>query len=130
VLIVDDLAVNREALSELLSGPRFETRMASDGPTAISIHADWRPHLMLIDLRMPGMGGLEAIERMRAGGSQAAIGALSASALADDERQALALGADFFLEKPFDDRELMDRIARVLGAVPRAGELVQGNVRS
>jgi PAS domain S-box-containing protein len=130
VLIVDDLAVNREALSELLSGPRFETRTASDGPTAISIHASWRPDLMLIDLRMPGMNGLEAIERMRAAGSRAAIGALSASALADDERQALALGADFFLGKPFDDRELMERIARVLGTVSRAGERSLGNARS
>ena len=56
---------------------------------------------------------------MRAAGSRAAIGALSASALADDERQALAFGADFFLGKPYDDRELMDRIARVLVTAPR-----------
>jgi PAS domain S-box-containing protein len=130
VLIVDDLAVNREALSELLSGPRFETRTAGDGPGALSIHADWRPDLMLIDLRMPGMNGLEAIRRLRAAGSKAAIGALSASALADDERQALALGADFFLGKPFDDRELMERIARILGTVPGAGELSLGAART
>jgi PAS domain S-box-containing protein len=130
VLIVDDLAVNREALSELLSAPRFETRTASDGPGAISIHADWHPDLMLIDLRMPGMTGLEAIRRLRAAGSRAAIGAVSASALADDERQALALGADFFLGKPFDDRQLMERIARVLGTVPGAGERSVGNGRS
>ena len=116
VLIVDDLAINREVLSALLSGPRFETRTASDGPSAISIHAEWRPHVVLIDLRMPGMGGLEAIRRLRAAGSKAAIGALSASALADDELEARALGADFFLAKPFDDRVLMDRIAGVLVA--------------
>ena len=122
VLIVDDVAVNRELLSQLLSGPRFETRTAADGPRAISIHADWRPHLVLIDLRMPGMGGLEAIRRLRASGSRAAIGALSASARADDESQALALGADFFLAKPFGDRELIDRIAPVLVPVPSAGE--------
>jgi len=115
VLIVDDVAVNRDVLAELLSGARFETRTAADGPTAVSIHADWRPDLVLIDLRMPGMGGLEAIRSIRAAGSRAAIGALSASALADDERQSLALGADFFLGKPYDDRELMDRIARFLG---------------
>jgi len=115
VLIVDDVAVNRDVLAELLSGPRFETRTAADGTGAISIHADWRPDLVLIDLRMPGIGGLEAIRRMRAAGSRAAIGALSASAVADDERQSLALGADFFLAKPYDDRELMDRIARFLG---------------
>ena len=56
--------------------------------------------------------------RLRAAGSKAAIGALSASALADDERQALALGANFFLGKPYDDRKLLDRIARVLEAAP------------
>ena len=84
-------------------------------------HADWRPDLVLIDLRMPGMGGLEAIQRMRAAGSTAAIGALSASALADDERQSLAFGADFFLGKPYDNRELMDRIARVLDTDAQGG---------
>ena len=122
VLIVDDVSVNREVLSELLSGPRFETRTVADGPSALSSHAVWRPDLVLVDLRMPGMGGLEAIRRLRASGSRAAIGALSAGALADDERQALALGADFFLGKPFDDRELMERIARVLLVAPRTGE--------
>ncbi len=121
VLIVDDVAVNRDVLAHLLSGPRFETRTAGDGTDAISIHADWRPDLMLIDLRMPGMGGLEAIRSLRAAGSKAAIGALSASALADDERQALALGANFFLGKPYDDRKLLDRIARVLEAAPEGG---------
>ena len=65
VLIVDDVAVNRDVLAELLSGPRFETRTAADGTDAISIHADWRPDLVLIDLRMPGMGGLEAIRRLQ-----------------------------------------------------------------
>jgi CheY-like chemotaxis protein len=87
------------------------------------VHADWRPDLVLIDLRMPGIGGLEAIRRMRDAGSRAAIGALSASALADDERQALTLGADFFLGKPYDERELMTRIERVL--VTFAGHAAQ-----
>ena len=128
VLIVDDLAVNRDVLAQLLSGPRFETRTAVDGAGAISIDADWRPDLVLMDLRMPGMGGLEAIRRMRAAGSTAAIGALSASALADDERQSLAFGADFFLGKPYDNRDLMNRIARVLDTAPTSGELGLGEV--
>ena len=83
---------------------------------------------MLIDLRMPEMGGLEAIRRLRAAGSRAAIGALSASALDDDERQALSFGADFFLGKPYDDRELMDRITRVLVTAPGRGEVGTGEV--
>jgi two-component system sensor histidine kinase/response regulator len=114
VLIVDDVALNRDLLSEYLSGRGFETRAAEDGADALSIHAAWQPDLVLIDLRMHGMGGLEAIRRMRDAGSSAAIGALSASALEEDERLALAIGADFFLRKPYDYSDLLDEISRVL----------------
>jgi two-component system, sensor histidine kinase and response regulator len=123
VLIVDDVALNRDILSEFLSGLGFETRTAADGADAIPLDADWHPDLVLIDLRMSGMGGLEAIRTMRDGGSSAAIGALSASALDEDERLALAFGADFFLLKPYDYGDLLDKISRVLpadgGSAPR-----------
>jgi PAS domain S-box-containing protein len=118
VLIVDDMDVNRDAVAELLARNGFETRTAADGPTGLSIHADWGPDVVLMDLRMPGMNGLEAIRRLRAAGSRAAIGALTAGAFGDDEREALRAGADFFLRKPFNDRELLDGVTRVL--VPRA----------
>ena len=116
VLIVDDLEPNREILAELLSQSSFETRTAPDGPSALAIDADWSPDLVLMDLRMPDMDGFEAIRRLRAAGSKAAIGVLTASALADDEHRALAIGADFFMRKPYDERVLFDRIARVLAA--------------
>jgi len=115
VLIVDDLAVNRDALSALLSPPGFEARTAANGPNALAISAEWRPDVVLVDLRMPEMDGFEVIRRMRAAGSCAAIGALTASVLADDEQQALACGADFFIRKPFDTRELLARIAHGAG---------------
>ena len=114
VLIVDDLKSNREVLAELLSHPRFETRTVADGAGALALHADWSPDVVLMDLRMPEMDGFEAIRRMRDAGSKAAIGVLSASALADDESKALATGADFFMRKPYDERELFEQIARVL----------------
>jgi CheY-like chemotaxis protein len=114
VLIVDDARLNRDLLAELLARPGFETRTATDGRDALSMHADWSPDLVLIDVRMPEMDGLEAIRRMRAAGSRAVIGAVTASILDDDERQALAEGADFFVRKPYNDRELLGTIARVL----------------
>jgi PAS domain S-box-containing protein len=123
VLIVDDMDVNRDAVAELLARNGFETRTAADGPTGLSIHLDWGPEVVLMDLRMPGMNGLEAIRRLRAAGSSAVIGALTAGAFGDDEREALRAGADFFLRKPFNDRELLDGINRFL--VPRVGG-VQG----
>jgi CheY-like chemotaxis protein len=114
VLIVDDIDANRDAVAELLAKNAFETRTAADGPSALLIHADWGPDVVLMDIRMPGMTGLEAIRRLRAAGSTAAIGALTAGAFGNDEREALRVGADFFLRKPFNDRELLDRLARVL----------------
>jgi PAS domain S-box-containing protein len=114
VLIVDDMGVIRDVVAELLRKNAFEARTAADGPAALSIHADWGPDVVLMDLRMPGMNGLEAIRRLRAAGSRAAIGALTAGAFGDDEREALRAGADFFIRKPFDDRELLDALARIL----------------
>jgi len=114
VLVVDDVALNRDLLAEFLSGSGFETRTAADGAEAISVHADWHPDLVLIDLRMHGMDGVEAIRRMRGTNPRTAIGALSASALEEDERLARAFGADFFMRKPYDYDELLDTISRVL----------------
>jgi DNA-binding response OmpR family regulator len=87
-----------------------------------------------MDLWMPGMNGLEAIRRLRAADSRAAIGALTAGAFGDDECEALRAGADFFMRKPFDDRELLDGLARVLaarGAAERArGGAIEGSAAS
>jgi PAS domain S-box-containing protein len=134
VLIVDDIDANKNALADLLERNAFETRTAADGPTGLSIHADWGPDVVLMDIRMPRMNGLEAIRRMRATGSKAAIGALTAGAFGDDEREALRAGADFFIRKPFNDRDLLDGLARALvgrGTMQRGrGAAVQGSAAS
>ena len=131
VLIVDDVDVIRDAVARLLARNAFETRMAADGTEALAIHADWRPDVVLMDLRMPGMNGLEVIRRLRSVGSTTAIGALTAGAFGDDEREARRAGADFFMRKPFNEREILDGLARVLAergaAAPRRGEAVQGS---
>jgi signal transduction histidine kinase/CheY-like chemotaxis protein len=126
VLVVDDVDVIRDVVAVLLARNAFDTRTAANGPAALSIYSEWRPDVVLMDLRMPGMDGIEVIRRLRAAGSTAAIGALTAGAFGDDEREARRAGADFFIRKPFSERELLDGLARVFAArdpqeQPRSG---------
>jgi CheY-like chemotaxis protein/anti-sigma regulatory factor (Ser/Thr protein kinase) len=114
VLIVDDMQVNRDLLADQLAKLGVYTRTAANGPAALALHADWDPDVVLMDLRMPWMDGIETIKRLRAAGSRAVIGALTASALWNDEREVLGVGADFFLRKPYDGRDLLDRLGNLL----------------
>lgn len=125
VLVIDDEDINRNILVQLLQPPHFETRTAADGPSALAIQASWDPHLVLVDLRMEEMDGHEAVRRMRATGSKAAIGVLTASAIADDERIALTNGADFFLRRPYDARELLERIVAALSRRATASNILE-----
>ena len=115
VLIVDDVPTNRDLLDELLSRVGFSTRTAASAEEAIVVHDEWRPDLVLMDLRMPGMGGLEGIRRLRQSGSKAAIIAVTASGLADTENEAREAGADAFVRKPYREGELLAAIGERLG---------------
>jgi PAS domain S-box-containing protein len=115
VLVVDDVATNRELLVELLSRIGFEVHTAADGEEALVAHALHRPDLVLMDLRMPGIDGLETTARLRAGGSHAVIIAITASGLSDAEESALAAGADAFVRKPYREAELLAKIGAALG---------------
>jgi PAS domain S-box-containing protein len=116
VLIVDDVPTNRDLLDELLSRVGFSTRAAASAEEAIVVHDEWRPHLVLMDLRMPGMGGLEGIRRLRQSGSKAAIFSVTASGLAGTENEARESGVDAFVRKPYQEGELLAAIGERLGA--------------
>ena len=115
VLIVDDVPTNRDLLDELLSRVGFSTRTAASAEEAIVVHDEWRPHLVLMDLRMPGMGGLEGIRRLRQSGSKAAIFSVTASGLAGTENEARESGVDAFVRKPYREGELLAAIGERLG---------------
>jgi CheY-like chemotaxis protein len=114
VLIVDDVAMNREVMSELLAEIGFEARAVASGQSAIEVDRFWRPDLILLDLHMPDMGGLETARRLRAEGSKAVIIAITASAVTETEQDALAAGADAFIRKPYREQELLGRIGELL----------------
>lgn len=114
ILIVDDVQTNRELLASLLAHVGFDIRMAESGEEALRLHDEWRPDLILMDLRMPGMGGLETIRRLRTRGSKARIIAISASVSPGNQEESIKQGADDFLAKPFADAELFARIQSAL----------------
>jgi CheY-like chemotaxis protein len=117
VLVVDDLAVNREVLTSLLESLGFEVRGAADGEAALRLAAEFDPHLVLLDLRMAPMDGFAVAQALRADPARAAIRivAVSASAFDFDRGDAQRAGCDGFLAKPFVEEDLLAELQRQLG---------------
>jgi PAS domain S-box-containing protein len=116
ILIVDDVADNRELLLQVLADVGFEVQAVASGAEALALCPAWDPHIVLMDTRMPEMSGLETIRRLRAGQCcpQVGIISVSASAFADDRAEALAAGANAFVAKPVLEGELLEAIGRLL----------------
>jgi two-component system sensor histidine kinase/response regulator len=104
-------------LNKLLTSVGFTALEANDGAAAIQAWEQANPQLILMDVRMPVMDGLEATRRIRAtpGGQQVAIIALSASALDEDRATAMQRGVSDFLSKPCRESELLEKIGAHLG---------------
>jgi PAS domain S-box-containing protein len=117
VLVADDVEDNRELLAQMLGPVGFEVRLANDGEQALMEFQSWRPHLILMDFRMPVMDGHEAIRRIRAaeGGLEPRIIAVTASAMDENRQELLGIGADDFIGKPFQAVELFQKIHAHLG---------------
>jgi len=117
VLVADDVEDNRELLVQFLGPVGFEVRLVCDGAQAVAEFGLWRPHLILMDFRMPVMDGHEAIRRIRAatGGKEPKIIAVTASALDENRQELLEIGADDFIGKPFQEVELFQKIQAHLG---------------
>ncbi|MEG4485034.1 PAS domain S-box protein [Microcoleus sp. D2_18a_B4] len=117
ILIVEDLEENRRLLVEILTSVGFEVREAKQGVEALSLWESWRPHLILMDIRMPIVDGYTATKyiRERPQSQETVIIALTASVLEEDREKVLMAGCNDFISKPFQQRELFDKLAKYLG---------------
>ena len=117
MLIADDIEDNRQLLAQLLAPVGFEIRLATNGAEAVLEFEQWRPHLILMDFRMPVMDGHEAIRRIRTmpGGDGPKIIAVTASAMDDNRQELMGIGADDFIGKPFREAELFQKIHTHVG---------------
>lgn len=113
VLIVDDDANIAELISLYLAKECYETRIVYDGEEALRVFPEFKPHIILLDLMLPGIDGYQVCRELRAT-SQVPIIMLSAKGEIFDKVLGLELGADDYMIKPFDSKELVARVKAVL----------------
>ncbi len=117
ILVVDDSLENRLLLQTLLTTVGFEqVKVATNGQEAINLWQEWSPHLIWMDVRMPVMDGIEATKYIKSQltGNTTIIIALTASAFSEEREQVLAIGCDDFMSKPFQEQELLAKMAQHL----------------
>ncbi|HSE33272.1 MAG TPA: response regulator transcription factor [Pyrinomonadaceae bacterium] len=117
ILVVDDEAQLTRVLRTGLRSRGYDVRTAPDGMTALETFNEWEPDLVITDLAMPRMDGLELCRQLRAV-SQLPIIVLSAKGEEKTKIQALDLGADDFVTKPFGIDELFARVRAALRRAP------------
>ena len=115
VLVVDDEPTIAEIVSRYLERAGYDVRTAADGPLALSLLSECRPDLVVLDLMLPGLNGLEVMRRMRdSDRDEVAIILLTARGEESDRVVGLRLGADDYIVKPFSPAELVARVEAVL----------------
>ncbi|HVO81028.1 MAG TPA: response regulator transcription factor [Terriglobales bacterium] len=122
ILVVDDEAQITRVLRTSLSSQGYDIRVAGDGEMALEIMKDWTPDLVITDLSMPNMDGLELCRRLRPK-EKFPIIVLSVRGEERTKVQALDAGADDYVTKPFSIEELLARVRANLRRVPAAEEL-------
>ena len=110
VLVVDDDRGVRQALELGLGLEGFAVRLAADGAAALELTAQRLPSVILLDVMMPGLSGVEVVRRLRAQGRTLPVCMLSARDEVDDRVAGLAAGADDYVVKPFSVAELAARL--------------------
>jgi len=119
VLVVDDEDRIREIVRSYLERDGFEVAEARDGATALTTARDWRPDLVVLDVMMPEVDGLEVLRRLRTTSNIPVI-LLTARAEEVDTLVGLSVGADDYVTKPFSPRELVARVKTVLRRADRS----------
>ncbi|MCC3437859.1 MAG: PAS domain S-box protein [Oscillatoriales cyanobacterium] len=116
ILIVEDVAENRQLLLKLLAPLGFEVEEATNGQEGIALQSTWKPHLILMDMLMPVMDGYAATKLIKQTpeGKETIIIALTASAFDEQRHIILSAGCDDFICKPFREEVLFEKIAHHL----------------
>ena len=137
ILVVEDNTALADGLRYNLELEGFAVSVAGDGPTAVAMARELRPHLVILDLMLPGLDGFQVLQRIRATGDRVPVLILSARGEEADKVRGFRHGADQYVTKPFGLLELLERVKALLrrtealagGSAAAAEPLVFGAVR-
>ncbi|GLX69365.1 response regulator transcription factor [Paenibacillus glycanilyticus] len=131
ILVADDEPPIIQFLELGLLNEGFEIRTALDGEAALKVAAEFQPHVLILDVMMPGMNGFEVCQALKETGANVAVIMLTAKDEIEDRVKGLTLGADDYVVKPFSFEELLARIkARLRNQFPSLlGEAAYGPFR-
>jgi two-component system alkaline phosphatase synthesis response regulator PhoP len=114
ILVVDDELEIRNLLSQFLTEEGYEVILASNGEEAIELAERENPQVILLDIMMPGIDGIETCKRLKAEEKNRFIPVIMATALWDKYTEAIDAGAEDFVTKPFNLTELSHRVKSIL----------------
>ena len=123
ILVVDDNAQNLKLAKVILAAEGYDVKTAVDAEDALRVLESFTPRLILMDLQLPQMDGLELTRQLKADPARRGtiIIALTAYAMKGDEEKALAAGCDAYMSKPIDTEALPRMVAMHLARPPRGG---------
>ena len=114
ILVVDDERPVREVVTLFLARAGYEVVKAADGWEAIELAAKEKPWLIILDMRMPGLHGIDTCRELRSRQETRRTPVLVLTAYVENEREAMDAGVDDFLTKPFQPEDLMARVKALL----------------
>ena len=116
IIYVEDNEMNRQIVRDLLKRTTYELSEAHDGEAGVAKAIEMRPDLVLMDIQLPKISGMEAMRRLRADPATAAtpIIAITSFALSGDDLKAKEAGATAYLAKPYSPRDLLGLIRKIV----------------
>lgn len=124
ILIVDDEEKITRVLQAYLEKEGYTVMVAFDGPSALKLAREESPHLIILDLMLPGFSGEEVCRNLRQEGFRVPIIMLTAKSALEEKVQGLALGADDYVTKPFSPQEIIARVKSILRRTSHEGAIL------